>query len=43
LVDAYNERKEDLALANDVLDDVAEQFANLFHELKKDINSFEDL
>jgi len=43
LIDTYNERKEDLALANDVLDDVADQFANLFHELKKDINSFKDL
>lgn len=43
LVDAYNERKEDLAFASEVLDDVAEQFTNLYHELKKDINSFIDL
>lgn len=43
LVDAYNERKEDLAFASEVLDDVANQFANLFHELKKDINSFQEL
>ena len=25
------------------MDDVAHQFANLFHELKKDMNSFKDL
>lgn len=43
LVDLYNERKEDLAFANDVLDDVAAQFADLFHELKLDITSFQSL
>ncbi|MDD3145478.1 MAG: type I restriction endonuclease subunit R [Candidatus Gracilibacteria bacterium] len=43
IVDSYNERKEDLVFAGEVLDDVAHQFANLFHELKKDMNSFKDL
>lgn len=43
IVDSYNERKEDLVFAWEVLDDVAHQFANLFHELKKDMNSFKDL
>lgn len=43
LVDLYNERKEDLALAHDVLDDVAGQFANLFKELQKERNSFEEM
>lgn len=43
LVDLYNERKESVALANDVLDDVAEQFANLFRDLKKERDSFVDL
>ncbi len=43
IIDVYNERKEDLALANDVLDDVADQFVNLFNEIKKDRNSFKKL
>lgn len=43
LVEKYNERKEDLAFATDVLDDVAEQFANLFKDLQKERNSFVDL
>jgi type I restriction enzyme, R subunit len=43
LVDMYNERKESEALANDVLDDLAEQFANLFKELQKERNSFEEM
>jgi type I restriction enzyme R subunit len=43
LVEIYNERKESIALANDVLNDVAEQFATLFDDLKKERNSFMDL
>jgi len=43
IVESYNERKEWEAFANDILDDVAWQFADLFHELKDDMNSFKDL
>lgn len=43
LVDLYNERKDFQAKQSDVLDDVAEQFANLFRELQKERNSFENL
>lgn len=43
LVDKYNERKEDLAFATDVLDDVAGKFAELFKELQKERNSFMEL
>lgn len=43
LVDLYNERKDFQVLQSDVLDDVAEQFANLFRELQKERNSFMDL
>ncbi|QZK99530.1 type I restriction endonuclease subunit R [Flavobacterium psychrophilum] len=40
LVDVYNERKEFDVLQSEVLDDVAEQFAKLFEELKQERNSF---
>lgn len=43
LVDKYNERKENLAFANDVLDDLAGQFADLFKDLQKEKNSFEEM
>jgi type I restriction enzyme R subunit len=43
IVDTYNERKEWEAFAYDVLDDVANQFADLFHDLKNDMNSFKGL
>ncbi len=43
LIEIYNERKEGMALANDVLDDVAEQFVSLFEELRKERNSFMEL
>lgn len=43
LVDLYNERKDFQVLQSDVLEDVAEQFANLFRELQKERNSFMDL
>jgi type I restriction enzyme R subunit len=43
LLDKYNERKESLALANDVLDDIAGQFADLFKDLQKEKSSFEEM
>jgi type I restriction enzyme R subunit len=43
LVDVYNERKEFDVLQSDVLEDVAQQFANLFAELQKERNSFMDM
>ena len=43
LLDKYNERKEGLALANDVLDDIAQHFADLFKDLKKEKSSFEEM
>lgn len=43
LVDRYNERKEYIGFANDVLDDVAQQFADLFKELQKERDSFVEL
>jgi len=43
LVELYNERKESLALANDVLDDIAGQFADLFKDLQKEKTSFEEM
>jgi type I restriction enzyme, R subunit len=43
LLEKYNERKEDSALANDVLDDLAGQFADLFKDLQKEKNSFEKM
>ncbi len=43
LLEKYNERKENLAFANDVLDDVAGQFADLFKDLQKEKNSFEEM
>lgn len=43
LVDKYNERKEDLAFASDVLDDLAEELTKLFHDLREEQNSFSSL
>jgi type I restriction enzyme R subunit len=43
LVDKYNERKENLAFANDVLDDIAQHFADLFKDLQKEKTSFEGM
>lgn len=40
IVDAYNNRRKDEAFANEVLDDVAEQLAQLLDDLKKEKNSF---
>ena len=43
VVDEYNNRRRDEAYANEVLDDVAEQLAQLLEELKKEKNSFQSL
>lgn len=43
LVDVYNERKDFDVMQSEVLDDVAERFANLFKELQQDRNSFMDM
>ena len=43
LVDVYNERKDFDVFQSHVLDDVAEQFANLFRDLQRERNSFMDL
>ncbi|MFA6815031.1 MAG: type I restriction endonuclease subunit R [Parabacteroides sp.] len=43
LLDKYNERKEGLALANDVLDDIAQHFEDLFKDLQKEKISFEEM
>ena len=40
IVDDYNNRRRDQALANEVLDDVAEQLAQLLEALKQEKNSF---
>lgn len=40
VVDQYNNRRRDEALANEVLDDVAEQLAKLLEELKLEKDSF---
>lgn len=43
VVDEYNNRRKEEVLANEVLDDVAEQLAILMEELKKEKNSFKAL
>lgn len=43
VVDEYNNRRRDEAFANEVLDDVAEQLANLLEELKKERDSFKSM
>jgi type I restriction enzyme R subunit len=43
LVEVYNERKDFDILQSYVLDDVAEQFANLFKDIQNERNSFVDL
>lgn len=42
VIDEYNNRRRDEAYANEVLDDVAEQLAQLLEELKKEKNSFKE-
>lgn len=43
VVDTYNNRRKDEAFANEVLDDVANQLADLIHELKAERNSFKEI
>jgi len=43
LVELYNERKDFQAFQSDVLEDVATQFADLFKDLQRERQSFEDL
>lgn len=43
VVDNYNNRRRDEAYANEVLDDVAEQLAQLLEDLKKEKKSFEGM
>ena len=43
VVDEYNNRRRDEAYANEVLDDVASQLAQLLEELKKEKKSFEGM
>lgn len=42
-VDSYNDRSRDKAFANEVLDDVATQLADLLRQLKKEQQSFEGM
>ncbi len=43
VVDEYNNRRRDEAYANEVLDDVAEQLAQLLKVLKQEKNSFQEI
>jgi len=43
LIEVYNERKDFDVFQSHVLEDVAEQFSNLFKELQKERNSFEGM
>lgn len=43
VVDSYNDRRKDEAYANEVLDDVAEQLAELLRKLREEKNSFEGM
>lgn len=43
VVDTYNNRRKEEAFANEILDDVANQLANLIHELKAERDSFKDV
>ena len=43
VVENYNNRRKDEAFANEVLDDVANQLADLIQELKAERNSFQDI
>ena len=43
VVEEYNNRRRDEAYANEVLDEVAEQLAQLLTDLKADKNSFADM
>jgi len=43
LIEVYNERSDELIFADDVLEEVAQQFADLFKDLQKERNSFIEL
>ena len=43
VVETYNNRRKDEAFANEVLDDVANQLADLIQELNAERNSFQDI
>ena len=43
VVETYNNRRKDEAFANEVLDDVANQLADLIQELKEERNSFKNV
>ena len=43
VVETYNNRRKDEAFANEVLDDVANQLADLIQELKAERNSFQNI
>ncbi len=43
LVDVYNDRKDDLNFATDVLNDLVDKFTDLFNELKQEKSSFEKI
>ncbi len=43
VVETYNNRRKEEAFANEVLDDVANQLADLIHELKAERNSYKDV
>ena len=43
VVDIYNNRRKEEAFANEVLDDLSNQLADLLHELKSEKNSFHDM
>ena len=43
VVETYNNRRKDEAFANEVLDDVANQLADLIQELKTERNSFKNI
>lgn len=43
VVEIYNNRRKDEAFANEVLDDVANQLADLIQELKTERNSFKNI
>lgn len=43
LVDKYNERKEEDVLVSEVLEDFSDEIISLYDELRKEVNSFEDM
>ena len=43
LVEKYNERKEDSTLVSDVLEDFSDEIIDLYHNLRQEMQSFEDM